>query len=221
MIRLCFLSRLSLSLHGLHRLPAGIPRTNGAALPGLTAGGVSAAMALRLCLAARVTAGLAGTFVCRVFPLPVMTAKLTAPGIAMEAKGQHPSGASEALLRALLSIPHRSPPLRAASSSPESLRALASPLMPLNPPAKRNPTDRQCPAGIELAVHWQGVGKPADHSGRLRMQIAKPQLIFVARAAKFPLEQFRRRSRMRVWPAATLRRPESSTALSSCRISVP
>ena len=76
---------------------------------------------------------------------PVMTTKLAAPGAAMEAKGQHPSGASEALLRAVLSIPHHSH-LCAASSLPESLRVLASPLMPLNPPAKRNPTDRQCPA---------------------------------------------------------------------------
>ena len=85
-----------------------------------------------------------GRSACRV-SAPVMSTMLTAPSTAMEAKGQHPSGASEALLRAVLSIPHRSP-LRAASSLPESLRALASPLMPLNPPAKRNPTDRQCPA---------------------------------------------------------------------------
>jgi hypothetical protein len=76
---------------------------------------------------------------------PVMTTKLAAPGAAMEAKGQHPSGAFGALSRAVISIPHRSP-LCAASSLPESLRALASPVMPLNPPAKRNPTDRQCPA---------------------------------------------------------------------------
>ena len=62
---------------------------------------------------------------------PVMTTKLTAPGTAVEAKGQHPSGAFGALSRAFLSIPHRSP-LRAASSSPESLRSLASPLLPLN-----------------------------------------------------------------------------------------
>ena len=123
-----------------------------------------------------------GRSACRV-SAPVITTKLAAPSTAMEAKGQHPSGASEALLRAVLSIPHHSH-LCAASSLPESLRVIASPLMPLNPPAKRNPTDRQCPAGIELAVHWPGVGKPADHSRRLRMQIARPQVILVARAAK-------------------------------------
>jgi len=125
------MSRLSLSLYGLPRLPAGNPPSDGAAFPGLAAGGVSAAMALRLCLVARFTAGLAGMFVCRVFPSPVMTTKLAAPDAAMEAKGQHPSGASEALLRAVLSIPHHSH-LCAASSSPESLRSLASPLLPLN-----------------------------------------------------------------------------------------
>jgi hypothetical protein len=123
-----------------------------------------------------------GRSACRV-SAPVMSTKLTAPSTAMEAKGQHPSGASEALLRAVLSIPHHSH-LCAASSLPESLRVLASPLMPLNPPAKRNPTDRQCPAGIELAVHWPRAAKPADHSRRLRMQIARPQVILVARAAK-------------------------------------
>jgi len=53
----------------------------------------------------------------------------------MEAKGQYPSGAFEALYPALISIRHRSP-LRAASSLPESFRSLASALMLLPSPGK-------------------------------------------------------------------------------------